>query len=97
MADAQAVADLLRASYGFETKLLLNAGHDEIMDSLIQVPGELTADSQLLIYYAGHGYRDTAVDKSYWLPVDASPNRNTKWISSDDIIENLKGMDANHI
>ena len=95
--DARAVADLLHALYGFEATVLLNAGRDEIMDALNPHRSQLTADSQFLIYYAGHGFRDAAVEKSYRLPVDASPSRNRKWISSDDVIANLKGMDANHV
>jgi uncharacterized caspase-like protein len=49
------------------------------------------------VYYAGHGTFDKDAGTAYWLPVDAQPNENTKWISADDITADLRAMRANHI
>ena len=96
-ADAQAVAAELSTRYGFAVTLLTNARREQILSALNRYRRELPNSSQLLIYYAGHGYYDKAVDKAYWLPVDASPNDNTAWISADDITTDLKGMAARQI
>ncbi len=54
-------------------------------------------DDNLIIYYAGHGYNDTEVEKAYWLPVDARKEDNANWISADDITINVKKLNARHV
>src|ERR1022692_1195974 len=61
--DARSVQAVLRGRYGFETTLLLNATRSQIVSALNAYRRDLGADSSLLIYYAGHGYYDKAVDK----------------------------------
>ena len=95
--DARSVQAVLRGRYGFETTLLLNATRSQIVSALNAYRRDLGADSSLLIYYAGHGYYDKAVDKAYWWPVDARDNDNTDWISADDITTNIKGIAARHV
>jgi hypothetical protein len=58
---------------------------------------ELGDDSNLLIYYAGHGDYVEKMRKAYWHPVDAKSTDSTNWISADDISDNLRGMDAKHV
>src|ERR1022692_3583313 len=95
--DARSVQAVLQGQYGFETTLLLNATRSQIVSALNSYRRDLGADSSLLIYYAGHGYYDKAVDKAYWWPVDARDNDNTDWISADDITTNIKGIAARHV
>jgi uncharacterized caspase-like protein len=95
--DAKAVDSILRDRYGFETKLLIDATRAQIMSSLSNYRRTLNADSSLLVYYAGHGYSDAAVDKTYWWPVDAKPDDNSEWISADDITTGLKAMPSRHV
>jgi hypothetical protein len=95
--DARAVEILLRDRYGFETKLLANATRAQIMSALSGYRRTLDADSSLLVYYAGHGYSDPAVDKTYWWPVDAKPDDNSEWISADDITTGVKAVPARHV
>lgn len=95
--DAQAVASVLRERLGFDVSLLLNATRQQIVGALNKYRRELNNSSNLLIYYAGHGYRDREVDKAYWLPVDAAINDNSNWISADDITINVKGIPAKHV
>jgi Flp pilus assembly protein TadD len=96
-ADAREVEQMLRESYGFQTKLLLNATRAQIIGALAAYRRELGADANLLIYYAGHGYNDRDADKAYWLPVDATQDDPANWISADDITTNTKGIHARHI
>ncbi|MFL6211617.1 MAG: caspase family protein [Pyrinomonadaceae bacterium] len=95
--DAQAVADILRDQYGFQPTLLLNATRQQIIAALNGYRRELDENANLLIYYAGHGYNDTEVDKAYWLPVDARLDDNANWISADDITTDTKGIHAHHM
>ncbi|MCA1603092.1 MAG: caspase family protein [Acidobacteria bacterium] len=95
--DAREIERVLRGRYGFQTKLLLNATRQQIISALNDYRRVLVADSSLLIYYAGHGYNDEEADKAYWLPVDASPNDSSNWVSADDITTNIKTIPARHV
>jgi caspase domain-containing protein/glucodextranase-like protein len=96
-ADAQSVAKVLRERLGFEVELLLNATRQQIVGALNRYRRELDPSSNLLIYYAGHGYFDRTVEKAYWLPVNASLQDNADWISADDVTVNVKGIPARHV
>lgn len=95
--DAQEVEAVLRKRYGFETKLLLNANRQQIISALNEYRRKLDSSANLLIYYAGHGYNDTEVERAYWLPVDAQKEDNANWISADDITLNIKAIPAKHV
>ncbi|MGP0566819.1 MULTISPECIES: caspase family protein [unclassified Nitrospina] len=95
--DAREVDRILRDQYGFETTLLIDPGRDAIMDAFNGIRLRLTADDHFLIYYAGHGEFDKTVNKAYWLPADARPNSDTKWIIVDNITSNIKRMAARHV
>jgi hypothetical protein len=95
--DAREVEAVLREQFGFETTLLLNANRQQIMAALNGYRKKLEANANLLIYYAGHGYRDEEADKAYWLPVDASKDDSSNWISADDVTTNIKVIPAKHV
>src|SRR2546423_3575421 len=96
-ADAREVEKLLRESYGFQTKLLVNATRAQIISALSTYRRELAADASLLIYYAGHGYNDKETDKAYWLPVDAERDDQANWIIADEITTGIKAVPAKHV
>jgi len=87
VADAEAVAALLREQYGFQVQLLLdgNTTRANILDAINLDRRSLGADDSLLIYYAGHGHFDRDADRAYWLPADAAPDSTSNWISADDL------------
>lgn len=97
--DATEVSRILREQYGYEIKLLLDgaASHDGIMKELNTLRSRLTANDRLLIYYAGHGILEKTTDASYWLPVDAENNDDTKWIDSKRISDQLKRITARQV
>jgi hypothetical protein len=95
--DAKAVSYTLRTQFGFDTKLLLDVGRDEIIMELNKCRKKLNEQDNFLIYYAGHGEFDKATSKAYWLPIDAKRDDDTKWIIVDTITSNIKRMAANHI
>jgi uncharacterized caspase-like protein len=95
--DATAVAQMLQTQYGFQTKLLKNATRSEIMTALADYRQTLKENSNLLIYYAGHGYNDRDAGEAYWLPVNAKSNNNDNWISADDITRAVRAISSLHV
>jgi uncharacterized caspase-like protein len=95
--DAEAVAGVLRDHYGFETKVLTNATREQIMRALNEYRRTLDENSNLLIYYAGHGVYDKEASKTYWLPVDGERQDPTNWIIADEITTDIKVIPARHI
>src|SRR5579864_2549817 len=53
--DADAMAQMLRQRYGFVAKELRNATRDDIITAMVEYRRTLPENSNLLIYYAGHG------------------------------------------
>jgi len=96
-ADAREVERVLRESYGFQTKLLLNATRGQIVAALSAYRRELSADANLVIYYAGHVYNDKDADKAYWLPVDATIDDVSNWIIADEITTGIRVIPARHV
>lgn len=95
--DARAIADVLQSDYGFDVDLLVNAGHDEIVNALETKSSEMREDDNLLIYYAGHGFYDEDVDIGYWLPIDANLDTKGNWIRNSTITDSIKSMQAKHV
>ena len=94
--DAKAIAGVLKARYGYDTRLLTNANRFEILSALNDMREQLKAEDNLLVYYAGHGEIDAA-RQGYWLPVDAQQNQPTSWISNRAVSDILTTMDAKHV
>ena len=94
-ADATAIEQILKKYYGFTTRLLLDATRDQILSSLNWYRRNLSPNSNLLIYYAGHGILDSG--EAYWVPVDGSSDDNIEWISADDITTAVRSIPAKHV
>lgn len=97
--DAKAVEAILRQKYAFHTRILLDAQADRshIMTELSSYRRTLSPDSNLLIYYAGHGRHDRDSDKVYWLPVDAELDNTANWLQTDDITSEIRAIPARHV
>ncbi len=95
--DAKVLAGVLENNYGFEVTLLINADHKTTIDSMYATSRKLTKDDNLLIFYAGHGKIDKKENRGYWLPVDASIESRSKWISSAFITDQIRVTDAKHV
>ncbi|HEX7312387.1 MAG TPA: caspase family protein [Pyrinomonadaceae bacterium] len=96
-ADARAVERVLSVEYGFQTRLLINATRARIISALSAYRRELGAEASLLIYYAGHGYREGEADKTFWLPVDATLEDTSNWIIADEISTSIRVIRARHV
>lgn len=73
LADADAVAEVLRQRYGFQTTLLRNPDYHTLAGELVKVLANRSPEDNVLIYFAGHGALDGA--EGFWLPRDAGPER----------------------
>jgi hypothetical protein len=97
VADAEAVSRVLAERYGFEVTTLLNATRYDMIGAMSKLRASLTFDTNLLIYYAGHGVIDPVTERGYWLPVEAEQDNPANWVSNDDITDMLKAIPARHI
>ena len=95
--DARETEKILREKYGFSTTVLTNATRYDILSALNDLRENLTAQDNLLIYYAGHGELDDANSRGYWLPVDAEPGNSANWISNVSVSDILNAMPAKHV
>ncbi len=95
--DAQGIEELLKTDFGFKTELIVDGTREQIVSALYRYRKSLGPDTSFIVYYAGHGNFDKDAGRAYWLPVDAQPNENTKWISADEITADVRAMRASHI
>jgi formylglycine-generating enzyme required for sulfatase activity len=97
LADARAVAALLKQDYGYTVRLLLDATRGDMVRALDDLRDRLTERDNVLIYYAGHGWLDRDADRGYWLPVDAEQRSRANWLSTVDITDTLRALRAKHV
>jgi hypothetical protein len=97
--DVYEIRDLLTTRYGFTVEVLPNATDDRIMIALHQYANKLTADDNLLIYYAGRGSTPEGPppDRAYWLGVDADPEVGTGLLMAEHVSEKIKSIDAKRV
>jgi hypothetical protein len=95
--DARAVAQILVENYGFQSRLLINATRADLIQAFSEYREKLGPADNLLIYYAGHGWNDEEAGLGYWLPVDASTDDETNWVSNAKITSILRAMKAKHV
>ena len=95
--DAEAVSRVLSNNYGFKVDLLKNASRSEILRAIGRLRESTSATDNVLIYYAGHGYLDEAVNEGYWLPVDSERDDQSNWILTDRVVSQIRGMRAKHV
>ena len=95
--DARAVEKILKTKFNFKTEVLINRSRTDILDTLYSYREKLTDSDNLLIFYSGHGEKDEKINRGYWLPVDAHPEKKYTWISNNTILDEISASDAKHI
>jgi len=93
-ADADAVGAVLSQRFGFEVRVVRDAGKAGIVDALRELGRGLTEADRVLVYYAGHGFSLPRTGQGYWLPADAGVTSAKEWISNADISRLLHRMPA---
>ncbi|WP_223789069.1 caspase family protein [Marinicella meishanensis] len=94
--DAQQVGKVLSENYGYQTQILENATHLEIVQALADYQEKLGKLDNLVVYYAGHGLIDERQD-GYWIPTDAKLDDKKTWIPNNVISEFMSSMNAKHV
>jgi uncharacterized caspase-like protein len=97
IADVTRIAEVLRSRFGYETRIVRDAGKAKIIEALNAVAAEAQADDSVLLFYAGHGYLLEDVKMGYWIPVDASVKTAQGWISNSDISKLLAAIRARQL
>jgi hypothetical protein len=94
--DAEEVAQVLKERFGFKTTVIPNATRAQIITALDDYR-QLPEKSNLLIYYGGHGHKDVAVHRTYWLPVDAEKDHTSNWINAVEITDAIRAIPSMHV
>lgn len=99
VSDAKAIDLLLKSKYKFDyLKELYNeqATRMNIIKELEWLVQNVKPSDNLLIYYSGHGEFNQALNKGYWVPVDATAASTSYFISNSDIQTFLGGIKSKH-
>lgn len=97
--DTYKLYEVLTKSYNFLDEnviMLKNPTKSDIIGTLHNMRSTITADDNLLIFYAGHGYWDEEMNNGYWLPRDAERNNPVNWLSNTDLINYLSVIKSKH-
>jgi uncharacterized protein len=98
--DATRVGQLLHDKYGFIVREVPDADDVAMLRALNDLDKVLREDDNLLIYYAGHGWRmKTGITEAgYWLPVNAErPPNDTFWVPNEQISAHVGRLAAKRI
>jgi formylglycine-generating enzyme required for sulfatase activity/uncharacterized caspase-like protein len=94
VADARAVAQILKDQYGFSRISELydtSATKENILASVQSLVDSLQGGEDVLIYFSGHGYYDSTLERGSWVPVDAQ--READFLPNSEVHDYIKGMD----
>jgi len=95
--DVSAIAKVLHTRFGFETRIIENAGKAKLIEALNNVAAQARPEDAVLLMYAGHGYLMEDIKMGYWIPVDASVKTAQGWISNSDISKLLAAIRAHQL
>jgi uncharacterized protein len=98
--DAARVAQVLKDKYGFTVQVIEDGTGVAMLKALNELNAVLTDNDNLLIYYAGHGYRlkTPTTEAGYWLPRNAErPPNDTFWVPNEQITANIGRLKAKRV
>jgi uncharacterized protein len=98
--DAAAAAEVLRDRYGFSVQVIDDANDVTMLKALNDLDRVLRPEDNLVIYYAGHGWRlkTGASEVGYWLPTNADkPPDDTYWVPNEQISAHIGRIAAKRI
>jgi hypothetical protein len=97
IADVTSIAGMMQSRFGYETRIVKNAGQAEIIDALNKVAAEIKPEDSVLLFYGGHGYLMEDIGMGFWIPTDASVKTAKGWISNKDIAKLLAEIKAHQL
>jgi hypothetical protein len=98
--DAMRTARILQDKYGFTVQIIQDGTGVAMLKALNELNAVLTENDNLLIYYAGHGYRlkTATTEAGYWLPRNADrPPNDTFWVPNEQITANIGRLKAKRV
>jgi hypothetical protein len=98
--DAERAAKILKDKYGFTVQVLEDANDVAMLKALNDLNAVLKPNDNLLIYYAGHGYRlkSDKLENGYWLPRNAEkPPNDTFWVPNEQITSHIGRLLAKRV
>jgi hypothetical protein len=97
MADVESIGALLVERLGYDTRILIDATKDTILEAFQALVDDLSEQDSLVVFYAGHGYILEADGQGYWLPADARTDTAQHWISNKSVSDFLKAIRAKNV
>ena len=106
VADAHAIADVLRDDYGFPKSQVVcledaRATKQNILSELERLQDKSLAefDDRVVIFFAGHGTTQTGVrgEQGFFVPVDGEAEKTQTLILWDDIVSKANHIAAKHV
>jgi caspase domain-containing protein len=98
--DVRELKDLLIKEYLFEEQdviLLENAGFEEIIGAFNEVRKIADNKTNLLVYFAGHGYYPPGEEEGYWIPSDAgNPETQKLFLPTSTVLSKIKSIRSKH-
>ena len=97
--DARRLMQTLTTYYTFDPEnltFLENPTRSEIINTLDNLSRTIGEDSNLIIFYAGHGIWDAQLKKGYWIPSDGAQNSRANWLSNSDLVDYVRGIRSKH-
>lgn len=97
--DAQGFIEVLKDRYSFSDENILTLFNDQatranIHASLKELKKRVKPEDSVLIYFSGHG--ETEDNVGYWIPVEAHPEREWEFVSTNDIKSRLNVINSFH-
>ncbi len=97
--DARGISDVLKKNYDFHKIITLydnQATRSDIIKSFEWLVSNVKDSDNVFVFYSGHGDFKQALNKGYWVPVDANSLSTAQYISNSDIQTFLGGIKAKH-
>jgi hypothetical protein len=98
--DAERADEILTTKYGFTVTKIEDGNDVAILKALNDLNSKLGPNDNLLIYYAGHGYRlpSDKIENGYWLPKNAEkPPNDTFWVPNEQITSHIGRLQAKRV
>jgi hypothetical protein len=97
--DAKAMAGVLKNKYGFRVELLLdrNATREALYGKLRQLAASTVSADSVLIYCAGHRGSGPAVQRGWWIPVDAKAGDHFTYLDNLQVQKAIRNVKAQHV
>lgn len=98
--DARKLREVLVKKYLFKESdvvLIENPTRTMMIDSLDSFSLKMSANDNLIVFYAGHGKLRTLGNEGCWIPVDGKRHSSANYVSSGEILKRFQGIKARHV